>query len=151
MLIKEFCMNWSEQFSQELTPNGQDFSLAVGKARPLWEEFNNYLSQTYQVSPTFQYSGCSAQPGWNVKYKKKGKSLCTLYPEIDSFIVLVVIGAKEEDAVSSLVAQGLCTTYVQKLYHAARPMAIGRWLMVKVHEIQVLEDIKTLISIRMES
>ncbi|WP_423245054.1 DUF3788 family protein [Heliorestis acidaminivorans] len=24
------------------------------------------------------YSKCSAQPGWNVKYKKSGKSLCTL-------------------------------------------------------------------------
>ncbi|NCC64593.1 MAG: DUF3788 domain-containing protein, partial [Spirochaetia bacterium] len=94
---------------------------------------------------------CSAQPGWNVKYKKKGKSLCTLYPEIDAFIVLVVVGAKEEEAVGSLVAQGAFTPYVQNLFQAARPMAIGRWLMIEVHEIKVLEDIKTLISIRMES
>ncbi|KAB2952754.1 DUF3788 family protein [Heliorestis acidaminivorans] len=36
------------------------------------------MEEAYQAKPHITYSKCSAQPGWNVKYKKSGKSLCTL-------------------------------------------------------------------------
>lgn len=32
------------------------------------------IEKTYQVRPKMTYSKCFAQPGWNVKYQKSGKS-----------------------------------------------------------------------------
>lgn len=143
-------MSWILQFPQDQEPGWQDVLATVGKSRALWESLTRHLQDTYNVLPNMQYSSCSAQPGWNVKYQKKGKALCTLYPAQDYFIALVVVGPKNEETVSSFVEQGLFSKYVCELYHSSRPMAMGRWLMIEVRESDVLQDVKTLISIRME-
>jgi hypothetical protein len=62
----------------------------------LWEQMNEYLRETYGAKPEICYSKCSAQKGWNIKYKKSGKALCTLYPMYGYFIALIVIGPKQE-------------------------------------------------------
>lgn len=72
------------------------------------------------------YSTCSFQPGWNVKYKKGGKSLCTLYPMDGYFIALVVVGPKEEEEVKICMDAGLFTTYVKELYDKAAYSAMRR-------------------------
>ncbi len=38
---------------------------------PLWDKLNKTLVSTYNVEPKLEYSKCSMQRGWNVKYKKK--------------------------------------------------------------------------------
>jgi len=43
---------------------------------PLWSDLCRYVEAEYQVKPVFEYSRCS-MPGWNVKYRKAGRSLCT--------------------------------------------------------------------------
>lgn len=142
-------MSWNNQFPQDKEPSWQDVLSTVGSRSGLWETLTEYIQDTYNVLPTMQYSSCSAQPGWNVKYQKKGKAICTLYPEQDHFIVLVVVGSKHEKAVRSLIEQGSCSEYVRDLYYSAKPMAIGRWLMIEVEGSAILEDIKQIIAIRM--
>jgi len=59
------------------------------------------------------------QKGWNVKYQKSGKSLCTLYPEQDSFTVLIVIKLEMVDMI-----EVISTTYdpaVLEIVRSARP------------------------------
>jgi hypothetical protein len=86
------------------------------------------------------------QKGWNVKYKKGGKSLCTLYPMDGWFIALVVIGEKEQ-AEAELVMPA-CSIPVQRLFNETAFSASGRWLMIEVRERAVLEDVMKLIQIR---
>lgn len=83
-------------------------------------------------------------PGYNVKYRKSGKSLCTLYPEEGFFYCLVVVGKKEEAEV--LLPE--LTPETQNLYQEAKPYNGARWLTLKVINEQTLEDIKALISLR---
>ena len=94
---------------------------------------------------------CSAQPGWNIKYKKSGKSLCTLYPMPDHFIALVVVGTKQEDEVEIAVEAGIFTSYVKELYRKTAFSAMGRWMMIEVKHKEILNDIKVLIEIRVRS
>jgi hypothetical protein len=91
------------------------------------------------------YSGCAAQPGWNVKYQKAGRSLCTLYPMGGFFIALVVIGTKEE-AEAELLKPAL-TQEVQSLF-IGPASSMGRWLMIPVTDERVLADVKALILLR---
>lgn len=60
-------------------------------ARGLWQDFNNPLQTQYKSSAKITYSTCAAKPGWDIKYQKLGKSLCTLYPEKECFTALVVL------------------------------------------------------------
>lgn len=63
--------------------------IAAYCANDLFDEFCHDLYQRYQVKPSLAYSKCTMQKGWNVKFKKSSKNLCTLYPKEGYFEVLV--------------------------------------------------------------
>ena len=42
---------------------------------PIFIRFCDELKDTYQCTEAVEYSACSLEPGWNVKFKKAGKSL----------------------------------------------------------------------------
>lgn len=137
-------MEWTDLYEQENQPSAQQISQYI--ANPLWEELNTYLQDGYQTQPQYTYSKCSGQPGWNVKYQKSGRSLCTLYPLPGAFIALVVIGNKEQ-AETELLLPTL-SEYTQNLYKRTEYSAMGRWLMIHVTDAQILSDVKQLIQIR---
>ena len=139
-------MDWSERYDASSRPTLEDISEFIGN--DLWGDMNDFLRQTYGVQPQTAYSSCSAQRGWNVKYKKGGKSLCTLYPMDGYFIALVVIGAKETAEAEMLMP--LCTNYTQELYRQTAFSAGGRWLMMNVTDEKIWEDAKNLIKLRVK-
>ena len=139
-------MSWNEQFSKAAQPELAQIGAYI--ASPLWEDLCGYLEKTYAVSPVVAHSICSGAPGWNVKYKKSARSLCTLYPAQGYFICLVSIGAKEAMEAELLLAG--CTDYVRELYWGCKPFNGGRWLMIEVRSPEILADVKTLISTRVK-
>jgi hypothetical protein len=88
------------------------------------------------------------QKGWNIKYKKSSKSLCTLYPMNGYFIALVVIGEKEQAAAEQVILT--CSDYVQKLFSETVFSAGGKWLMLEIRERAVFEDVMKLIHLRVK-
>ena len=83
---------------------------------PLWKALCSWLESGYRTVPRIEYSRCGMAPGWNVKYKKGGRALCTLYPAAGSFTCLVCIGQREAMAAEALLPSALllrcgsCTT-----------------------------------------
>lgn len=144
-------MKWNELFAADRMPSFEDIRTYIGQTKPIWDELVLYIEETYQVKSKLDYSQCSAQPGWNVKYKKSSKSLCTLYPMPNYFIALVVVGAKDENEIETALGAGVFTDYVQGLYHKTAFSAMGRWLMIEVKDKAVLNDIKELIKIKVRS
>jgi hypothetical protein len=143
-------MNWNEMFDANSSPSFEAIRDYIGEGAPIWDELLSYLEETYKVKPKIEYSKCSGQPGWNVKYKKSSKSLCTLYPMPNYFIALVVVGRKEENEVELAIKANALTSYVSELYSNTAPSAIGRWLMIDVKNKDILEDVKKLIGIRVK-
>ncbi len=141
-------MNWNETFGADHIPSDEDIREYLGEAKSIWDELTAYIEEAYQVKPQIAYSKCSAQPGWNVKYKKSSKSLCTLYPMAGYFIALAVVGPKEEEEVKVGMDAELFTTYVKELYDKTAYSVMGRWLMIEVKDEVVLNDIKHLLTIR---
>lgn len=137
-------MEWRGMYDQYSQPAMENIKAFVKS--DLWNELCSYLESTYSISPKIEYSKCSMQKGWNVKYKKAGKSLCTLYPMDGWFIALVVIGEKEQTDAELLMPA--CSIYVQRLFNETVFSAGGRWLMIEVRERAVLEDVQKLAQIR---
>ena len=144
-------MKWNELFDADRIPSFEDIRAFIGDATPIWDELLSYIEETYKSKPQLDYSKCSAQPGWNVKYKKSSKSLCTLYPMSGYFIALVVVGRKEENEVELAIEAGRFSAYVKELYQNTAFSAMGRWLMIEVKHKDILNDIKGLIEIRVKS
>ena len=141
-------MNWYELFGQDKMPSFKDIEQYIGEISPAWTELLSYIEKAYQVEPKMSYSKCSAQPGWNVKFQKSGKSLCTLYPMEGYFIALVVVGVKEEAEVG--LAIETFAQYTKDLYSKTSFACGGRWLMIEVKNSTILNDVKSLISIRVK-
>lgn len=141
-------MEWGKLFYADQAPTYEGIKQFIGAGATIWLELMSYIEEAYKVEPKMTYSKCSAQPGWNVKYQKGGKSLCTLYPMDGYFISLVVIGGKEEEEVG--LALETFTPYVQELYRKTRFSCGGRWLMIEVKDKLVLEDVKRIIGIRVK-
>ena len=137
-------MNWSEVYTKTNTPTKEDISHFVDN--PLWEKLNDFLTESYEVEPNYSYSGCVGQPGWNVKYKKAGRALCTLYPMDGYFIALVTIGKKELPETEMILPA--LTEYTRELFKRTEDSPMGRWLMIEVKSEEILEDVMNLIQIR---
>lgn len=137
-------MEWSKLFGECNPPTLENIEEFV--SNDLWEKLNLFLQGTYHVQPKLSYSKCSMQPGWNVKYQKRGKSLCTLYPMEGFFIVLVVISSKETNE-TELILPSL-SNYTQNLYKTTAASAASRWLMINVTKSGILEDVLSLVQIR---
>lgn len=86
------------------------------------------------------------QAGWNVKYKKSGKSLCTLYPMEGYFIALVVVGSHELTEAELLMP--LCSDYVQTVFKNTKIGNGQKWLMLEVRDREIMEDVFSLINLR---
>lgn len=138
-------MTRSTLWPQNRKPSPDDIAEFVDN--PLWKALCSWLESGYRTVPRIEYSRCGMAPGWNVKYKKGGRALCTLYPAAGSFTCLVCIGQREAMAgqrrccPSALLRCGSCTT-------RASPLNGSRWLMIPVTDEAVLTDVKELIGIR---
>ncbi|HHV13498.1 MAG TPA: DUF3788 family protein [Clostridiales bacterium] len=113
---------------------------------PLFGRLCKHVETEYQSKPVFDYSRCSMQSGWNIKYKKAGRTLCTLYPMEGYFIALIVISDRERAEAEWILP--FCTEYLQQLYHGTKTGMGQKWLMINVTDEVVLEDVKQFIAIR---
>ena len=140
-------MEWSKLYEQANQPSLENVSNFVHSE--LWRELNAALQETYGVKPAMSYSKCAAQPCWNVKYKKSGKSLCTLYPMDGFFIALVTIGNRETNEVEQTLSS--YSDYTQALYQRTSFSCGGRWLMMNVTDKEVLDDVVNLVRVRVRA
>ncbi len=118
----------------------------VGDARVRWLSLTSHIEQTFGAKPQIAYSSCSAKPGWNVKYKKSGKALCTLYPEPESFTALVVTGAADME--KFLLTRALFSDRLNTLYDKTQLFNNTKWLMIGVTDDTLLDDVKKLLDIK---
>ena len=114
---------------------------------PVFRKFCSEIQADYKCSAKIEYSSCSWEPGWNIKFKKSGKSLCTIYPRESYFTALVVVGKKEKEAVEALLPD--CTVTLRKLYEQTQEGNGQRWLLIDLEDQDALyQDALHLIKLR---
>lgn len=140
-------MEWSTLYTGDHKPTLAEISSYINN--PFWEELCGFIEQTCSVMPQIEYSKCSMARGWNVKYKKGSKSICTIYPNQNYFTCLLVVGKK--GAMEAEVVLLDCDPYVKQLYQSIKLFNGSRWLMIDVANRKILDDVKKLICIRLKS
>ena len=126
---------------------------------PTLEEIGGYINNAvflqfcaeikakYGCREKIGFSSCSWEYGWNVKFKRSGKSLCTIYPRDGHFTVLVVIGKKEREAVESILHG--CTPGLRDIYEQTKSGNGQKWLMIDLEDKdEMYADVFRLIGIR---
>lgn len=110
-------------------------------------QFCAEVKAKYNCREKIEFSSCSWEYGWNVKLKKSGKSLCTIYPREGYFTVLVVIGEKEREAVETILQE--CTPELRDIYDQTKLGNGQKWLMIDLEDKEKMyTDIFRLIDTR---
>lgn len=116
----------------------------------LFNEFYNYIIDTYKAICKIEYSKDVYKKGWNLKLRKSGKSLCTVYPREKIFTVLIVVSQKEKERVEDLLPT--FSSEVKKIYYQTKEGNGQRWLMIDLNfQDNIYQDVLSLIKIRRES
>lgn len=130
---------------KNICPTMEELGEYVGN--PLFTQFCSEIKSVYKCGEKIEYSSCSWEKGWNVKWKKAGKSLCTVYPREGYFTVLVVVGKKEKAAVEEMLPA--CTAWLRQIYQQTQEGNGQRWLMIDLEdEDDLYKDVLRLIRIR---
>ena len=117
---------------------------------PLFEVFCRYMDEEYQAVRKIEYSKDVWARGWNVKFRKAGKSLCVVYPKNKYFTVLVVVSNKEKERVENMLPY--LSGELQELYRNTKEGNGQRWLMIDLYsDDEVYQDVLQLIRIHRES
>lgn len=114
---------------------------------PVFLEFCDDMKTEFNVKEQLDFSSCSWEYGWNVKFKKSGKNLCTIYPREEYFTVLVVVGKKQREAVEDILPD--CSDRIKDVYHQTQEGNGQKWLMIDLEDKdKTYEDVLRLVNIR---
>lgn len=138
-------MSFERMLDKEHLPTGKDIADYLGRdAAEAWNDLIAFLEDNYNFAPETVFGG--RKYGWAVRYRRSGKSLCTLHPERGAFTVLIVLGGKEtEQALAALLE---FSPGVAKVISSAKQYHDGRWLWLRVFNRDDTTDIKRLLQIK---
>lgn len=114
---------------------------------PVFDKFCSEIKTKYNTDGQPEYSKCSWMPGWNIKFRKSGKSLCTIYPNENYFTVLVVSGKNEKEKTEEILP--FCSPEIREIYFQTKESGGQKWLMIDIEDDgAVYNDVLMLIKIR---
>lgn len=110
-----------------------------------WTRLTEFIDAKYPgvFTPDWIYGG--KKHGWGLRFKKS-KSFCTLIPERNRLVVLIVFGAQEREETEKILAR--LSPAVREQYMNATTYHDGKWLAVVVDSDDVLDDIERLLAIK---
>jgi len=127
-------------------PSDPEIVRWIGKeACRYWKQVTHLIERKYPgvFVPEWLFGG--EKHGWSLRYKKS-KSFCTLIPEKDRFVLLIVFGA-EERAKAEAIRDSL-SARTRKEYDKATTYHDGKWVLLTINSDKVVEDARKLLAIK---
>ncbi len=127
---------------KEHKPTDEDLRGTLGAAWIHWENLLSFIAEKFAIPPEMNFGGKNY--GWNLWYRKGGKSLVTLYPHQDSFIAQVVLG---KDQVEKALALELGENVGGVLRNTPQ-LHDGRWLFITARSERDVADTQKLLMVK---
>ena len=123
-------------------PTEEEMMSFVGeKAKAAWTELRQFIEDNYDFVPETVFYG--AKYGWTVRYRRSGKTLCSLFPEKGGFSVLLVLGRKDSEKALSMRDE--LSTRMITILRSTEQLHDGRWLWIRMSTINDVDDVKKLL------
>ena len=105
--------------------------------------------QNCPVVPKMEYSACAMQTGWNIKFKKSGRNVCTVYPMDGYFICMILTGG---DSMMELEARlEEFTPYMREKFMDTKVFRGSRWLFLEIRDGGTERDLEELVLLKLRS
>ena len=136
----------SEEFprmmDKALEPTEEEMMNYLGEsAEEAWTELRQFIDDNYDFVPETVFYG--AKYGWTVRYRRSGRTLCSLFPEKGGFSVLIVLGRKDSEKALSMRDE--LSTRMLAILGSTEQLHDGRWLWIRMLSINDVDDVKKLL------
>jgi hypothetical protein len=123
-------------------PTMSEVSNALGSQHLLWDKLTQFIADNYPIPGEWNFGGKNY--GWNVWYRKSGKTLVTLYPQKGCFVAQIVLGKDQvEQALNLKLGKNVGTILTE-----TPQLHDGRWLFIKVKTEKDVRDIQQLLQVK---
>jgi hypothetical protein len=136
-------MSFERMINKEHSPTEEEILTAIGRTRE-WHHLRKFLKDNYDFAPELVYYG--KKYGWTIRYRRSGKTLCSLFPEKGAFTVLVVLGNKEVSGIQTV--SNKFSHKVKSLIENTEHLHDGCWLWINVSNMREVRDIIELLKLK---
>jgi hypothetical protein len=139
-------MDQSIFMNKEIIPDDKDVQVALGETYAYWKEIIDFVVLKYpKTAKEWSYPG--SKYGWSFSLKDKKRVIIYLLPREGYFKVAFVFGQTAyEFILDSPISESIKTELT-----AARVYAEGRGIRIDVKDRAVLNDIKSLVEIKLSN
>jgi len=110
-----------------------------------WNRLVEFIDVTYPgvFTPEWLFGG--TRYGWSLRFKTS-RSFCTLVPERNRLLVLIVFGKAEKEKAKTIF--GELSPTAREVYTQANTYHDGKWVFIPVERDQRLRDIQKLLAVK---
>jgi len=137
-------MECKRLFDKSIVPTEQTIASLLAQVYPVWEEIFTYILSAGKILVETKYF--TKKYGWSRRFYKGSKTICYLFPEAESFSMLIVFGQKEIESIEhskNQLSDSIYNTITQtEHFHD------GRWVWLQITDDSDITSVKKLIDIR---
>jgi hypothetical protein len=137
-------MSYGCFIDKHIVPTDALIYKTLGDRRKDWQAVSNYLIVDKKATARYKYYGINY--GWALGFSKSGKSIISLYPNVDDFYIQVILNKKQEEAVFHELSNATLHDIIGKKV----PIHEGKWIFAPFTVFINIDEIKHVIDIRMD-
>lgn len=126
-------------------PTSEDMTALIGPALfDVWKNLNTLIEDKYEMEKLWNRGG----KAWvyEYKYRRGGKTLCSLYARENCIGFMVIFGKAEQSKFEK--NRDSFSKSVQDLYDETKPYHDGKWMMFEPKDSDLFDDFITLLALK---
>ncbi len=127
---------------KEGPPARKEIEGVMGAKWDLFRQLTDFMDAAYRMKGDWAHGGKNY--GWNIWYRKSGKTLMNLFPQKGYFVAQVVLGKEQVEKASGLTLGA----NVKDVFTRAPQFHDGRWLYIPVRTKRDVKDIQELVQLK---
>ena len=136
-------MSYERMLDKAHRPTEEEMLDTIGEA-VRWLDLRQYIQENYDFTEELAFY--ARQYGWTVRYRKSGRTLCSLFPEKGAFSALIVLGRKEAEKAMAVVEE--FGPNVRTVLTDTEQLHDGRWLWIRVSSGEDAADVRKLLALK---
>ncbi len=129
----------------EVKPTQHEILTLLGKdSYEMWKTVCHFISDNYKMDTIWDDGG--KYGAYEHKFRKSGKTLCTLYAKEKELVVLIILGKAEREKFEEERVN--FSLEMQAIYDEATTYHDGKWMYIKATDSRLFSDIVRLLVIK---
>lgn len=129
---------------EEIPPNKEMIFLIGQPLFDVWTKLTDFIESKYDMDRFWNSGG--KKWTYEYKYRRGGKTLCTLYAKENVFGFMIIFGKAEREKVEAIRSD--LSPETQRIYDEATTYHDGKWVMFELTDTSLFSDMEKLLMIK---